>query len=1203
VTARVSIARSRLGARRPTDEDVLPARAPTHIVAHAARRTARAAPTRAMTPSDAPAARRARGVASRESYARADVACGSAECDTHRALNARCGRADALARAEDGAKMYVIPDARAWELYGEVFASGHVNDVIALRSTTRRLGTRRASTSETRARARGTMQRAFDDRRRRLFVFDDEHCAELARRARELGASASRETAAAAYYASKVKGKFPVVVVVVSDDEAASGSERAPQGVVVVSVDAFVERFCADEEDAPARRAFEAARAVVEEDAESGAPSTSGAAYEPHLSESELLAGVDDGSLTRGTLRVKALGTTCEGYVGDVFVSSKHAMNRAMHGDVVAVQILPKDEWSASKINTVMDEERNVREGDVSTSESTPRTRTGKIVGILRRTTRDIVACLDAVNEEEIARNPHATRNGALCVPMDGKMVKVRLLTRRAHELVGARFVVRVDRWQTNQRYPCGHLIKVLGAIGDVDCEMAALLARYDIPADPFGAQSLAELPREGENWVIPPDELTKRRDLRHHRACSIDPPGCTDVDDALSVHFLDERGSDGAVVEIGVHIADVSYFVRTGTLLDYEARLRGTTVYLVDRRLDMLPSLLSENLASLLQRRDRLAVSCVWRLDEKMDVVDVWFGRSVIHSRHQMTYYQAQAIHDEQPLPLEDGAAANAFPDASDIDIVRKDLRTLVAFANKTNAVRLEHGAVELESAELRFETDARTKSPTEVIKKVEVPMMRVVAELMILANGAAARATHQAFPSNALLRRHAPPREGGFAELTKLAAAKGIELDCSSGEALSASLARVAASSDAEVTTLFRGLATRAMSEAQYVSSGSVSDTDGGFGHYGLALAYYTHFTSPIRRYADVIVHRQLIEATEANNGGAAASRGSTSMSPELLESISTHLNERNRASKLAQSRCGEIYLLWLLREKPAIEAAVVHEIRDDGVMVFLPSFHIKAPVRLVDDEGRAIEELAESEFEVDPSSSNWIRAKPSVGVDGFAARRSTSSDEDRLDIVRVDDDRVVRSYALLDKVWVQLSCKHTRAYGPRLELRLLDAERHAGARDAAARRVPTRPAASSLSNAMREVIKTKMTHKIIDDGDDDGDDDEDDARPVENLNVSAKSSSRARRDASIAPLSRLVLNDDVAVTIDDGPIHHLRVTQTRDRRPGDRLARRRYAAAWARLAATRGAGEAGRARYEKRRRRVDDALARVHVAKDDE
>ena len=498
--------------------------------------------------------------------------------------------------------------------------------------------------------------------------------------------------------------------------------------------------------------------------------------------------------------------------------------------------------------------------------------------------------------------------------------------------------------------------------------------------------------------------------------------------------------------------------------------------MYLVDRRLDMLPSLLSENLASLLKRRDRLAVSCVWRLDEKMDVVDVWFGRSVIHSRHQMTYYQAQSIHDEKPLPLEDGAAANAFPDARDIDVVRKDLQTLVAFANKTNAVRLEHGAVELESAELRFETDARTKSPTEVIKKAEVPMMRVVAELMILANSAGG-AVHvggiKGLPSNALLRRHAPPREGGFAELTKLAAAKGVELDCSSGEALSASLARIAASSRRKCGGSRADSRARAMSEAQYVSSGSVSDTDGGFGHYGLALTYYTHFTSPIRRYADVVVHRQLIEAAEAARRGRSRREGpnrchrnSSSRSRRTSTNVIEHQNSRSLDAERFTS-CGSC------GEKPAVEAAVVHEIaRDDGVMVFLPSFHIKAPVRLVDeDNGWAIKELAESEFEPDPSSSNWIRAKRSVGVeisrqDGL----DVAFDEDRLDIVRVDDDRVVRSYALLDKVWVQLSCKHTRAYGPRLELRLLDAETHAGASAAAASRAPARPAASSLSNAMR-------------------------------------------------------------------------------------------------------------------------------------
>ena len=373
---------------------------------------------------------------------------------------------------------------------------------------------------------------------------------------------------------------------------------------------------------------------------------------------------------------------------------------------------------------------------------------------------------------------------------MDSKIVKVKLLTRRARDLVGQRFIVRIDRWLANQRYPSGHLVKILGGVGEVDGEMAALLARYDIPAEPFGARALAELPREGADWMVPKEEIEKRRDLRHHRACSIDPPGCTDVDDALSVHVSADR------VEIGVHIADVSYFVRPGTLLDHEAQMRGTTVYLVDRRLDMLPSLLSENLASLLERRDRLAVSCVWTLDRNLDVVDVWLGRTVIHSRHQMTYYQAQAIHDGQPLPH--GDSSDTF-DAVERELVRGDLQTLVAFANKTNAIRLAHGAVELESAELRFETDAQTKTPTEVLQKDEVPMMRVVAELMILANSAAARTTHRAFPSRALLRRHAPPREGGFEELTKLAAAKGIELDGSSGEALTASLARVAATSGA--------------------------------------------------------------------------------------------------------------------------------------------------------------------------------------------------------------------------------------------------------------------------------------------------------------------------------------------------------------------------------------------------------------------
>ncbi|KAK3258973.1 hypothetical protein CYMTET_32006 [Cymbomonas tetramitiformis] len=158
------------------------------------------------------------------------------------------------------------------------------------------------------------------------------------------------------------------------------------------------------------------------------------------------------------------------------------------------------------------------------------------------------------------------------------------------------------------------------------------------------------------EPWRIPEEEIARRRDLRgpEHRTASIDPPGCVDVDDALSVHAL-----PGGGWEVGVHIADVSHFVRAGGALDMEARARGTTVYLVDRRLDMLPGVLSENLCSLLAGVDRLAVSVLWTLTPDLEVTDVWFGRTVIHSAHKLTYQQAQAMFDRTEMPPPSDPAA----------------------------------------------------------------------------------------------------------------------------------------------------------------------------------------------------------------------------------------------------------------------------------------------------------------------------------------------------------------------------------------------------------------------------------------------------------------------------------------------------------------------------------------------------------------
>ena len=1169
-----------------------------------------------------------------EAYLREDVACGSAECSTHARANARAGCADVLASVADGARWYVIFDADCVTRYAEAIERGCVENVIVARSTLRRLESGTQTTL--RGRAARAIRRAGADKRLRVHVFDDEHCAGTSRVGRRLVgmARASRECATAAYYAEKVRGKFPIVVVVSDDaharafaeEEHGGGGNGLPDGVIVTTGRGFVERFLTTDADADARSAFDAAHVETTEETTENVVGTS---YEPHWSEKDIEEGLESGNLITGALEVKTLGVVCEGCVAGVFIPSKRAMNRAFHGDVVVVALEPEERWTSSRVNTVMDEDEtaaNILASDdvmndaaVSSAPGARRTRTGRVVGVVRRRIVDVVACLDSVDEEDIVRNPHAKRNGALCVPMDGKIVKIKLLTRRASDLVGARFVVRVDEWRTNQRYPNGHLIKILGAVGDVDGEMAALLARYDVPTDPFGAQALAELPREGSSWTVPDEEYATRRDLRHHRACSIDPPGCTDVDDALSVHFLPEvNPENGGSIEIGVHIADVSHFVRPGTLLDYEAQLRGTTVYLVDRRLDMLPSLLSENLASLLEKRDRLALSCVWTLNERLDVVDAWFGKSVIHSRHQMTYHQAQAIYDGVSTTTTGDDDAVDF-DVEETDVVRRDLKTLVDFASKVNAVRASHGAVELESAELRFETDAQTKSPTEVIQKREVPMMRVVAELMILANSAAAKTIHEAFPTSAFLRRHAPPREDGFAELKRLAAARDVELDCSSGEALNASLARISATfADSEIATLFKGLATRAMSEAQYVSSGSIPAEDSGFGHYGLALTHYTHFTSPIRRYADIIVHRQIVAALEQAPGGNDAQAAKKvvpdrSLAHGALEPIATHLNERNRASKRAQSRCGEIYLLWLLREKPLVEPAVIHEIREDGFLVFLPSFHIKASVRLRDQDGRAIAELAsDDDLErvvvpaVGDSSHSHVRATPQTGVVDETTEMSDAS----IRVVKSTDGSLVRSYELLQKVWVRLSCRDSRAQGPKLDLRLLDAETHPGVAEAKISRFSSeRPIAdsapSSLSSVMRRVIEETTTttnqssdktkRKISVDNDDD--DDDDDAVATK-LNVSSKSSKRRVNSSSFSKLHIHDTTTTAVIITDDGPDANLRVHRNHRRSaptPNPTLIHRQRAArAWARLASTRFFGARGRARYERRRQRVEERYA---------
>ena len=1190
-------------------------------------------------------------------HLREDVPCGCALCET-------CANDDER-RAEDGgdpvgtplaadATHYLVPDADAIAEHVDFLEMPRsATNVIVLGSEVRRVHARGD------ARLSRRIRDVHNDRRRSVRMFPNEHCAHTsvvaaalgARRrgggADAMGANIPNPTfsvfhdpvlRAAAWYAGKVRGAFPIVVLSETRAEilrgggqggggtaglkgftagagiAAEMRRRLPGGVEVLSASEYFPRFHA--RDADAMGAFESWREAVEATASDGCVEpggTSGSrtrAFPPHWEADAIAAGLEDGDLIQGTIRVSARwpeeatvrvgNEETPGHGGDdddlscdvsrnLSVPTRTLRNRALDGDVVAVRLLPRSRWVAVETgragravgNEGSDSETGEEESDEGSddgaddggvpqppreSSSGPRgsrrrrrlAPAAEVVGVLRRRGVDIVATIaehdaddDAVGGQSGSGSSRdrTDKNGALAIPMDRRFPRVRLLTRRARELRGQRLVVRVTRWSAYSRHPEARVIKALGPAGDLAAETAAILAECNVAAtNVFSPGAMNELPTVGstgrspggfkDEWRVPDAELARRVDMRGVRTMSVDPPGCVDVDDAVSVRRIrldtradvdDDVDADAEVgYEVGVHIADVSHFVRPGSLLDLEARTRGTTVYLADGgRCDMLPALLSENVCSLLGGRERLAVSCVWTLDADCRSVGAgaWFGRTVIRSDHQLNYYQAQAILDGKPPPTE----ADDLNDAAETRRVRADLAVLAAFARRRNAARTARGAVELASAELRFETSS-DGVPRDVLTKGEVPMMRVIAELMIAANAAVAeKIVWTQGVGRAFVRRHPPPRPEGFDELRGLMRRAGVSLDASDGAALANSLVsaiskatsdkvsdnvsddtrsiggrrRSARAVAAATDALFRGMATRAMSEARYCVVG-VEGSDSS--HYGLALTLYTHFTSPIRRYADVVVHRQLMDAVNGGDDGdddeSAPGDGATTRgeSKSSLAKVADHLNERNRAAKRAQARCAELYLLETLASKPRCERAVVHEIRDDGFVAFVPRFHVRVGVRLVSDEkcptpsGRRAKGDDDGARDVvlpamrttftevrrrrdsNPGSTNdsdasfdvWTRADPPCAVPGVRLERRRF-DDDGDD----DDESLAWTYRsarpgsasaralpplppplrVLSPVWVQLSCERRGARGPRLVGTLLD-ENHPAVVEAAAR-----------------------------------------------------------------------------------------------------------------------------------------------------
>ncbi|KAJ6398907.1 hypothetical protein OIU77_019630 [Salix suchowensis] len=424
-------------------------------------------------------------------------------------------------------------------------------------------------------------------------------------------------------------------------------------------------------------------------------------------------------------------------------------------------------------------------------------------------------------------------------------------------ELVAA----QIDNWSDESPFPEAHISYIFGQGSEMESQINAILHENAIRSE-FFPESLSCLP--SNTWEVPKEEFQNRRDLRNLCIYTIDPYSATDLDDALSV----QRLPDG-LIRVGVHISDVSYFVLPDTTLDIEAQLRSTSVFMLQRKIPMLPPLLSEDIGSLKPGVDRLAFSIFWNLNSSGNVVDRWIGRTVIRSCCQLSYEHAQDIVDG----MIDAETCNNFRDDLPqlhghfewADVIGS-MKFLHEISKTLREKRFDDGALQLESSNFVFLFD-EYGIPYDNTLRERKDSYFLVEEFMILANRTAAEIISRAFPDSALLRRHPEPNIQKLRELEAFCCKHGLELDTSSGNFhRSLEHMKEKLKDDSVLFNILINYATRPMQLATYFCSGDLKDNMNDWGHYALAVPLYTHFTSPLCRYPDIVVHRTLAAAIEA-------------------------------------------------------------------------------------------------------------------------------------------------------------------------------------------------------------------------------------------------------------------------------------------------------------------------------------------------
>ncbi|RLN20074.1 hypothetical protein BBJ28_00019806 [Nothophytophthora sp. Chile5] len=499
----------------------------------------------------------------------------------------------------------------------------------------------------------------------------------------------------------------------------------------------------------------------------------------------------------------------------------------------------------------------------------------------------------------------------------------------------------RIKAWSTKHQSPVGEFVKTVGEYTGIETGISAILSKHGLQAHTldFDSSILDELDAKygisGEKFEIPLEELQKRRDFREDaQIFSIDPYNARDLDDALHIRALNDARTK---FEIGVHIADVTHFIEHNSLLDREAQSRATSVYLANRVLPMLPRILCEKLCSLQPQVDRLAFSVVWQMNVDgtlVEGVEPWFGKSVIRSCCKLDYGSAQKMLDggitsdkldeweEDRRPI-----AGANPSITNASVIQS-VKDLWSIGENRRAMRFETGAVSLNDIKLVFSLDAKG-NPTRYGSYELKDSNRLVEEYMLLANFLVAQQLLRAHGPLAFLRHHPPPVSRAMEQAIEQLDKSDIKLDGRSTKQLSESLEQVRQTHGETKFAIVQAMIIKPMKPAEYMVAGNGASADS-WRHYALNIPYYTHFTSPIRRYADVVVHRLLHESV----GGAVAPESSiaASLNPDLearlteFTSVAQNCNEKKMTSKGAEKECDQVFLCAYVKHHGAVDVTGV-------------------------------------------------------------------------------------------------------------------------------------------------------------------------------------------------------------------------------------------------------------------------------------